>query len=62
MQSKGVTIRKASQDMSLMFDLWSPNDSLDNNFLKNYGTLYLIDDIKRIDGSGKLSRSDPVTV
>lgn len=53
-QSKGVTIRKASQDMSLMFDLWSPNDSLDNNFLKNYGTLYLIDDIKRIDGVGEV--------
>lgn len=53
-QSKGVTIRKASQDMSLMFDLWSPSDSLDNNFLKNYGTLYLIDDIKRIDGVGEV--------
>lgn len=54
-QSTGVTTRKASQDMSLMFNLWSPDDSFDAKFIKNYGTLYLIDDIKRVSGVGEVS-------
>ncbi|MBP2630259.1 MAG: bepE 2 [Firmicutes bacterium] len=54
-QTTGVTTRKASQDMSLMFNLWSPDDSFDANFLKNYGTIYLIDDIKRVSGVGEVS-------
>jgi hydrophobe/amphiphile efflux-1 (HAE1) family protein len=53
-QSSGVTTRKASRDTSLMFDLYSPDDSFDANFLKNYGTLYLIDDIKRVSGVGEV--------
>lgn len=53
-QSTGVTTRKASQDMSLMFNLYSPDDSFDENFLKNYGTLYLIDEIKRVSGVGEV--------
>jgi len=53
-QSSGVTTRKSSRDTSLMFDLCSPDDSFDANFLKNYGTLYLIDDIKRVSGVGEV--------
>lgn len=33
-QSSGVTTRKSSRDTSLMFDLYSPDDSFDANFLK----------------------------
>lgn len=54
-QTTGVTTRKASQDMSLIFNLWSPNDIYDVNFLKNYGSIYLIDDIKRVKGVGDVS-------
>ena len=44
-QSIGVTTRKATQDMSMIFNLYSPDDLYSVNFLKNYGTIYLIDDI-----------------
>ncbi|SDE81101.1 efflux RND transporter permease subunit [Sporomusa acidovorans] len=53
-QTTGVTTRKASQDMSMIFTLWSPSDSYNANFLKNYGTIYLIDDIKRVKGVGEV--------
>ncbi|MBP1763691.1 MAG: bepE 2 [Firmicutes bacterium] len=51
-QTAGVTTRKASQDMALIFNLWSPNDQYSDNFMKNYGNIYLIDDLKRIKGVG----------
>lgn len=54
-QSSGITTRKASQDMAMIFNLWSPSDSFDANFLKNYGSIYLIDDIKRVAGVGDVS-------
>lgn len=54
-QSTGITTRKASQDMSMIFNLYSPNDAFDANFLKNYGSIYLIDDIKRVSGVGDVS-------
>lgn len=54
-QTSGVTTRKSSQDMSLIFTLWSPSDSYDSKFLKNYGTIYMVDDIKRVKGVGEVS-------
>ncbi|CUH94889.1 putative membrane protein [Propionispora sp. 2/2-37] len=54
-QTTGITTRKSSQDMSMIFNLWSPNDSYDAKFLKNYGTIYLVDDIKRVSGVGDVS-------
>jgi multidrug efflux pump len=54
-QTAGITTRKASQDMSMIFNLWSPDDTYDVNFLKNYGSIYLIDDIKRVQGVGDVS-------
>jgi len=51
-QTAGITTRKSSQDMSLIFTLWSPNDTYDANFLKNYGSIYLLDSIKRVTGVG----------
>ncbi|MBP2635316.1 MAG: transporter, hydrophobe/amphiphile efflux family [Firmicutes bacterium] len=53
-QTAGVTTRKSSQDTALIFNLWSPSDSFDRNFLKNYGSIYLIDDIKRVSGVGEV--------
>ncbi|WP_094606295.1 Efflux pump membrane transporter BepE [Sporomusa silvacetica DSM 10669] len=54
-QTTGVTTRKSSQDMSMIFTLWSPSDNYDANFLKNYGSIYMIDDIKRVKGVGEVS-------
>ncbi|TWH47168.1 hydrophobe/amphiphile efflux-1 (HAE1) family protein [Sporomusa sp. KB1] len=53
-QTTGVTTRKSSQDTALIFNLWSPTDSFDRNFLKNYGSIYMIDDIKRVSGVGEV--------
>lgn len=53
-QSSGVTTKKSSQDRSLIFTLWSPNDQYSVNFLKNYGTIYLTDDLKRVKGVGEV--------
>ncbi len=51
-QSSGVSTRKATSEMALVFSLWSPDDRFTTNFLKNYGTIYLVDDIKRVKGVG----------
>lgn len=54
-QTTGITTKKSSQDMSLIFCLYSPNDTYDVNFLKNYGSIYLLDKIKRVKGVGDVS-------
>jgi multidrug efflux pump len=54
-QSAGVTTRKASQDMAMVFNLYSDNDVFSRNFLKNYGSIYLVDDIKRVKGVGDVT-------
>jgi multidrug efflux pump len=54
-QTAGVTTRKASQDMAIIFNLYSDNDIFSNNFLKNYGSIYLVDDIKRVKGVGEVT-------
>jgi len=50
----GVTTKKASKDMAMIFTLWSDNNNYDMTFLKNYGTIYLLDDIKRVKGVGNI--------
>lgn len=51
-QQAGLTTRKTVQDRSLIFALWSPNNTYDSTFMKNYGSIYLVEDIKRIKGVG----------
>ncbi|BBB92212.1 MAG TPA: multidrug efflux RND transporter permease subunit [Methylomusa anaerophila] len=53
-QAGGVTTRKSSSDMSLVFSLWADNDTYSPNFLKNYGSIYLVDNIKRVKGVGEV--------
>ncbi len=50
----GLTTRKVSPDNSLIFTLWSPKGSYDSTFLKNYGSIYLVEDLKRIKGVGNI--------
>ncbi|MDR3589061.1 MAG: multidrug efflux RND transporter permease subunit [Negativicutes bacterium] len=53
-QTAGVTTRKSTQDMAMIIALTSPNGTYDSIFLKNYGSIYLLDDIKRVKGVGNV--------
>ncbi|MBP2643328.1 MAG: bepE 4 [Firmicutes bacterium] len=54
-QNAGVTTSKSSQDMSLIIGLYSENDAYNSSFLKNYASIYLVDNIKRVKGVGDVS-------
>ena len=54
-QLTGVTTRKVSPDTVLYFSLVSPDGSYDSVFLKNYGSINIIDDIRRVKGVGDVS-------
>ena len=54
-QLNGVTTRKVSPDTALFFSLTSPNGDYDSVFLKNYGSINIIDDIRRVKGVGDVS-------
>lgn len=51
----GVTTRKVSPDMAMVFALYSPNSSYDRAFLKNYGSINIIEDLKHVKGVGDIS-------
>mgnify|MGYP003585573348 CR=1 FL=1 len=51
-QLSGVTTRKVSPDSALYFSLTSPKGEYDSVFLKNYGSINIIDDIRRVKGVG----------
>ncbi|HBS59245.1 MAG TPA: hydrophobe/amphiphile efflux-1 family RND transporter, partial [Firmicutes bacterium] len=53
--ASGVTTQKATSDMSYVFSLWSPKGTYDSTFLKNYGSIYIVEDIKRVKGVGSVS-------
>ncbi|MGL5270339.1 MAG: efflux RND transporter permease subunit [Selenomonadaceae bacterium] len=53
-QNVGVTTKKASSDMALMIALYSPNNTYDDVFMKNYADIYLFDKIKRVSGVGDI--------
>ncbi|MDR3560627.1 MAG: multidrug efflux RND transporter permease subunit [Negativicutes bacterium] len=54
-QTAGVTTVKASQDRAFIFALYSPNGTYDSTFLKNYGSIYIMEDIKRVKGVGDVT-------
>ncbi|MDR3560554.1 MAG: multidrug efflux RND transporter permease subunit [Negativicutes bacterium] len=51
-QTNGVTTRKVSPDTALYFSLIAPKGDYDSVFLKNYGSINIIDDIRRVKGVG----------
>ena len=51
-KSMGVTTSKSSNDMALMMAMYSPNKTYDRPWMKNYADIYLLDQIKRVDGVG----------
>lgn len=48
----GVTVRKNSPDILMVATLYSPDDSLDQQYISNYATLQLLDRMARLDGVG----------
>ncbi len=50
----GLTTRKVSPDSAFIFTLSSPKGTYDSTFLKNYGSIYLVEDLKRIKGVGSV--------
>ena len=51
-QQAGVTTKKSSTDMALFLSMYSPDGTYDRAFMKNYADIYLMDEIKRVDGVG----------
>ena len=48
----GVTVRKNSPDLLMVMNLYSPDKSLNQQYVSNYATLQLIDRLSRIPGVG----------
>lgn len=53
-QAVGVTTRKSSSQMALMLSMYSPDGRYDRAFMKNYADIYLMDEIKRVNGVGDI--------
>lgn len=53
-QKIGVTTTKSSSGMDFVFTLRSPNGTYDGTFLKNYGSQYVLPEIKTISGVGSV--------
>ncbi|HVL00948.1 MAG TPA: efflux RND transporter permease subunit, partial [Dongiaceae bacterium] len=51
----GVTLRKQTPDVLMYYVLYSPDGTYDPLFLKNYGTIYVTDVLKRIPGVGNVN-------
>ncbi len=54
-QRQGITIKKASPDITLVVALLSPDDSHDTVFMSNYATLQVKDAIARLPGVGDIN-------
>jgi hydrophobe/amphiphile efflux-1 (HAE1) family protein len=48
----GVTVRKNSPDILMVATLYSPDSSLDQQYISNYASLQLLDRIARLEGVG----------
>ena len=53
-ESLGVTTKKSTGDMVLVFTLTSPNGTYDSTFLKNYFSMNYLDELKNIKGVGNV--------
>ena len=52
-QQTGVTVQKSSPDLLLGIAFYAENGEYDDLFLSNYLDLYLVDQVKRIEGVGR---------
>src|SRR3954468_1662992 len=49
-QNEGITVKKMSPSTLMIVNLVSPDDSHDATFLSNYATIYVKDELGRLDG------------
>ena len=54
-QATGVVVRQSSPDLLLAIHLYSPDRSLDPQYIANYATLQIHDDLLRLPGVGDIS-------
>ena len=54
-QLQGITIKKASPDITVVVAVMSPDNSHDTVFLSNYATLQIKDEIARLPGVGDIN-------
>jgi hydrophobe/amphiphile efflux-1 (HAE1) family protein len=54
-QQIGLTVKKASPDITMVIALFSPDNSHDTLFMSNYATLQLRDEIARLPGVGDIT-------
>ncbi|EGO64134.1 efflux RND transporter permease subunit [Acetonema longum] len=55
----GVVTKKTSPDNVMFFALFSPNKTYDSVFLKNYGSIYVVEELKRVKGVGNVMEFGP---
>jgi len=53
-QATGLVVRKASPDLLLAVHFYSPDNSLDQQYISNYFTLHVRDELLRLQGVGDL--------
>jgi multidrug efflux pump len=49
-QNQGITIRKKTPDILMIVNFFSPGNRYDDIYLSNYATLYVKDELLRLDG------------
>jgi hydrophobe/amphiphile efflux-1 (HAE1) family protein len=54
-QRQGITVKKASPDITLVIQVFSPDQSLDTLYLSNYVTRQVRDELARLPGVGDIS-------
>jgi HAE1 family hydrophobic/amphiphilic exporter-1 len=54
-RNTGVTVRKATPDILLAIHMYSPDGSLDQQYVANYVTLHVRDSILRLQGVGDIT-------
>jgi multidrug efflux pump len=54
-QNQGITIRKKTPDMLMIVNLYSPDNRYDDIYLSNYATIFIKDELLRVDGVSDLS-------
>lgn len=52
--ANGLVTKKVSPDTILYFSLYSPKGTYDSVFMKNYGSINIVEDLKRIKGVGNV--------
>src|SRR2546421_2193313 len=53
-QRQGITVKKASPDITLVIQVFSPDKSLDTLYTSNYVTLQIRDELARLPGVGDI--------